>query len=129
LVLDVSDVRWAGAVVVVAARRQGAVCRRAVVECVRQTCRHCCGRFSGRPWASIACVGPLRVVQRLPRWGSNDARSLLHGRGQISRRSNPNPSSAMLDAAPGETAVSGPRNVTARHRHWHLVQLHPIIND
>ena len=28
----------------------------------------------------------------------------LHGRCQISRRSNPNPSSAMLDAAPGERA-------------------------
>ena len=97
---------WAGAVVVVAARRQGAVCRRRLSSAYVRPAGTAVGD-------SVAAHGlQLRVLVRCV-WYSvchggdpmmRGRCCWLHGRCQISRRSNPNPSSAMLDAAPGERA-------------------------
>ena len=95
-----------GTVVVVAARRQGALCRWGWSSAYVRPAGTAVG-------ASVAAHGlQLRVVVRCV-WYSvchvedpmmRSCCCMGIGRCQISRRSNPDPSSAMLDTVPGEPA-------------------------
>jgi hypothetical protein len=125
LVLDVSDVRWAGAVVVVAARRQGVVCRRGWSSAYVRPAGLAVGD-------SVAAHGlQLRVLVRCVWY------SVCHGGDPMMRGAPPNQQKEQPEPRPRlcwmQLPVSGreraARNVTARHRPFHLLQLHPIIND
>jgi hypothetical protein len=129
LVLDVSDVRWAGAVVVVAARRQGVVCRRGWSSAYVRPAGLAVGD-------SAAAHGlQLRVLVRCV-WYSvcHGGDPMMRGRccmgaaksAEGATRTRPRLCWMQLSVSGRKRAA---HNVTARHRHFHLLQLHPIIND